>query len=121
YCQKHQVSIALRGESYGQGIQGMKKNPHSKLSKGLAIFSVYLIDERKYARKGHQHYFLNVCKELELPAVPVLETTILTEDLIEKYSKQINKLQSGDYFEGVVIQHSVGSFKVINKYYDSEK
>lgn len=124
YCKKYNVSIALRGESYGQGIQGIGKNPHSKMEKGLAIFSVYLIDERKYARKGHQHYFLNVCKELELPMVDLIEENVeLTEQLINYYSNSKTLQLKGKFvnFEGVVVQHSRGSFKIINKYYDSEK
>lgn len=48
--------------------------------------------------------------------VPVLDRAILTKELIEKYE---NDPELG--FEGVVISHSKGSFKVINKAYDSKK
>ena len=121
YCKKHNVSIALRGEVYGEGIQSMKKNPHSKLPKDVAFFSVYLIDEKRYARKGDKHYFVNVCKELNLPTVDMLqENVVLTEGLIDYYSK-LDALISIGYFEGVVVQHSNGSFKIINKNYDSQK
>lgn len=149
YCKKHNVSICLRGESYGQGIQTHSNNPHGKMNKGLAIFSVYLIRERRYARIGDPFYFTNVCKELDLPTVPIVESNIiLTQELIDKYSFGIDKL-NGNPFEGVVINHGAyiktlpiknielpdgsikevggekhyeaGSFKIINKAYDSKK
>lgn len=122
YCKKYNISLALRGEVYGQGIQNSKNNPHSKLEKDIAFFSTYLIDERRYARKGDQHYFLNICKELGLPTVSILEENVrLTEELIAYYSTGIETITNGDLFEGVVIQYSRGSFKVMNKYYDSKK
>jgi len=122
YCKKHNISLALRGEVYGQGIQDMNKNPHSKMSKNVAFFSVYLIDEHRYARINDQHYFVNVCKELNLPTVPILESNVLlTQDLIDHYSSGIKTITNGDYFEGVVVQHNKGSFKIINKFYDANK
>lgn len=121
YCNKHNVSLALRGEVYGEGIQSMGKNPHSKFPKDVAFFSVYLIDERRYARKGDKHYFINVCKDLNLPTVDILQENVeLNEALIDYYSK-VDKIIDVGSFEGVVIQHSEGSFKVINKLYDSKK
>jgi len=121
FCEKHERSIAIRGESYGTGIQTMNINPHSKLSNGWAMFSVYLIDERRYARKGEPFYFLNVAKELELPTVKLLEeNVILTPELIQKYSVGLTTID-GKPFEGVVVQHGNGSFKIINKEYDSNK
>jgi RNA ligase (TIGR02306 family) len=131
YCVKHDVSLVLRGESFGQGIQSGEHNPHSKQEKGWAMFSVYIINQgngdgtysivREYARKGHKHYFLNVAKELGLPHVPVINENVeLTRELLEQYSTGIKKLM-GKPFEGVVINHSAGSFKIINKHYDSLK
>ncbi len=121
YCEKNGVSIAIRGESYGTGIQTMDINPHSKLSNGWAMFSVYLIDERRYARKGDKYYFVNVAKELDLPTVKLVEeNVILTPELIKKYSEELTEI-NGKPFEGVVVQHSGGSFKIINKLYDSNK
>lgn len=149
FCERNQVSLCIRGESYGEGIQSNANNPHSKEKAGLAIFSVYLIKERKYARPGDQYYFPEVCKELGLPTVPILERdVILTPELVEKYSTGIDKLD-GKPFEGVVINHGpyqitretkqielpdgtlkevggiasyeAGSFKIINKSFDSKK
>lgn len=115
------TSLCIRGESYGEGIQGMEINPHSKMKAGWAMFSVYLINERRYARKGDPHYFLNIAGQLGLPTVDLIEKdVILTKELIEKYSTGITEL-NGNPFEGVVVQHAGGSFKIINKYYDSKK
>lgn len=121
YCNRHQVSLCIRGESYGSGIQAADRNPHSKQNLGLAIFSVFLIDERGYANKGTDFYFLNVAEALGLPTVEVIERdVVLTQELIDKYSVGITKV-GGVPFEGVVIKHRGGSFKVINKDYDSNK
>jgi hypothetical protein len=122
YCKKHNLSLAFRGESYGNGIQGCEINSHSRLPHSLAIFSIYNLEERRYERKGSPHYFVNVCDELGIERVPVLEeNVVLTEELIKKYSTGITKLPNGNYFEGVVINHATGSFKIINKYYDANK
>lgn len=122
YCKKHNVSLAFRGESYGNGIQSHKLNPHSSKPHSLAIFSVWNIDERKYENKDSKHYYENACKEIGLDTVDMLEKdVILTEELIKKYSVDLKKLPNGNYFEGVVVKYTNGSFKIINKYYDSNK
>jgi RNA ligase (TIGR02306 family) len=121
FCKDNNISLCLRGESYGQGIQGFDLNPHSKLPKGWAMFSVYKIKEREYANKGDQFYFKNVAEKLGLPTVEFIEQdVVLTPELIQKYSTGITEL-NGKPFEGIVVQHSKGSFKIINKYYDSKK
>jgi RNA ligase (TIGR02306 family) len=121
YCETHKVNLCLRGESYGQGIQNLKNNPHSKLPLNIAFYSVWLIDEMKYTGKGEKHYFVNVCKELDLPYVDILEEDVeLTYDLIKKYDEQLEKV-NGNYFEGVVVKATNFSFKIINKHYDSKK
>lgn len=121
YCKEHGVSLALRGESYGQGIQAFAANPHSKENSGLALFSVYNIKEHKYARKGNAFYFPIVANALMLPHVPILEENVmLTQTLIDKYSTGLKKID-GKAFEGVVINHGTNSFKVINKNYDMNK
>lgn len=107
------------------------------------MFSVYLINERRYARKGEQFYYLNICQELNLPIVPTVACdVVLTPELIKYYSEDIEKL-NGQSFEGVVVNHGpyqkefpietpdgikicvkkfpAGSFKIINKKYDSKK
>ena len=149
YCEKYGVSLCIRGESYGDGLQAHSFNPHAKEKAGLAIFSVYNIRTRKYERRNDEFYFLKVAPELGLPTVPVLEKdVILTQEIIDKYSTGLKKID-GKPFEGVVINHGdyvieresnvmvcpdgierdVGgsktyvahSFKVINKNYDMNK
>jgi RNA ligase (TIGR02306 family) len=150
YCRELGVSLAIRGESYGEGIQSFANNPHAKEKPGLMIFSVWLIDERRYARKGHPFYFVDVANQLGIPHVPIIEENVLlTQELIDKYSKVLKKLD-GKPFEGVVINHGSysvtslgdtivlydgsekklsdtakeyegGSFKIINKNYDMNK
>lgn len=122
YCKKHNTSLCIRGESYGEGIQSMKHNPHSKEKCNIAFFSVYNITKRKYEMKGDEHYYQEVCEEIGLPQVPLLEeSVILTSELIEKYSMKMERLEGVDYFEGVVVKGRNFSFKVINKIYDSLK
>lgn len=121
YCQKYGVNLALRGESYGKGIQANNNNPHSKLERGLFFFSAYLITERRYTSPNEPHYVESVCHELDLPYVPIIERSVpLTEDLIKKYDEDLAEI-NGQPFEGVVIKGEGFSFKVINKYYDSKK
>lgn len=121
YCKENNVSLCIRGESYGEGIQSLKNNYHSKLEKNLALFSVYNITEKKYERKGSKFYFINVAKDLNLPTVEILENDVLlTQELINKYSVELTAINDNP-FEGVVIQHSDMSFKIINKDYDSKK
>lgn len=92
------------------------------MENGLALFSTWLIDERKYANKGHSYYIHNIAAQLGLPTVPVLEKdVVLTKELIFKYDEGMSKLPDGNPFEGVVVQHAGGSFKVINKSYDALK
>lgn len=121
FCEREQVSLVLRGESYGKSIQGMEINPHAKKDKGWAMFSVYNITKGRYAHKGDDYYFLNVAEKLNLPIVDIIEkNVILTVDLINKYSTGIDKIK-GEPFEGIVFKFRNGSFKVINKIYDSKK
>lgn len=121
FCEKHNVSLCIRGESYGRGIQSFPNNHHSSLNEGWAMFSIFNITEQKYERKGDKFYFLDVAEELGLPIVDIIErNVILTQELIDKYSTGINKI-NGKPFEGIVIQTKGKSFKVINKDYDSKK
>jgi len=121
-CERVGKSLCIRGESYGPGIQNMKLNPHSKGEAGLALFDVFIIDEHEYAKMGHELSVWNVAEEIGIPHVPILENyVLLTPELIVKYSIGMKKLPNGDHFEGVVIKHPTGSFKVINKHYDANK
>lgn len=82
--------LAIRGEQYGQGIQKGGHNPHSKLPVDLALFSTWLIEERRYARKGHPLYIHTIAGELGVPTVPLLERDVpLTPELIQRYSEGI--------------------------------
>jgi len=122
FCKDNNASLCLRGESYGPGIQAFNANPHSKNSYGLAIFSVWNMDEKRYMRRHDALYFRNVAESLGLNTVPFLEVGVpITHELIEKYSVGSKRLLNGNMFEGVVINHAQGSFKVINKHYDSGK
>ncbi len=121
FCERKQISLVVRGESYGQGIQNFEHNPYAKREKGWAMFSCYLMDEKRYAHKGDPYYFLNIADELNLPTVEVIEKdVILTPEIIKKYATGITEI-NGQPFEGVVVQHANGSFKIINKHYDSLK
>lgn len=121
FCLQHRVSLCIRAEQHGQGIQAFSLNPHSKLSLGLSFFSTWMMDQREYARKGHPLYILDLAQQLGLPTVPVLERdVILTPELIAKYDEGLETV-NGQPFEGVVIAHRQGSFKVISKHYDSKK
>jgi RNA ligase (TIGR02306 family) len=120
YCSFRDVSLALRGEIYGSGIQGHAANSHSKLPLDFAAFSVYNFDTFQYENVGSEHYVYKVCSKIEIPTVDILETVALTPELIKEYSEEMTEI-NGRSFEGVVIKHSKGSFKVINLAYDERK
>lgn len=121
YCVEHNVSLALRGEVYGSGVQSHSANPHGKLALNFAVFSVYNCDSHRYEGPNDEHYYEKVCKILDIPVVPMLEhQVILTQDIIDKYSIGLTHV-NGERFEGVVIKHNGGSFKVINLSYDERK
>jgi RNA ligase (TIGR02306 family) len=124
FVRVHNVSLAIRGESYGEGIQAFKLNPHASKANDLAIFSVYNIDTHCYCPKGDAFYFPGVAAALSIPTVTILENNVeLTPELIKKYDEDIKDI-AGSPFEGVVINvlnRPLRSFKVINKHYDSSK
>jgi len=121
FCQKNDVSLAVRGELHGAKIQNNKINPHAGGETRLAFYSCYLIDERRYAGKGDRFYIFDIAPELGLPTVDMIEwNTKLTEQHIKKYAEGITTL-NGKPFEGVVVKGNNFSFKIINKDYDSKK
>lgn len=121
FCKKYNVSLCIRGESYGKGIQSNAHNPFAFMPNGWAMFSVYKMDELRYAHKGSPLYYATIADELQLPTVPMLEKdVVLTMELIKKYESELKEI-NGKPFEGVVIKHSKGSFKVINNHYDAKK
>ncbi len=123
FCEQHQLSLVLRGELYGGGIQNKVHNPHSKQVLQWAIFSVYLFgaehEQGRYTRRKTDDllYSITLAEYLHLPHVPVIDSQVsLTQQLIDKYSSDIDL----SFGEGVVIQHDYGSFKIINKNYDAK-
>lgn len=112
--------FALRGELHGKGIQSSKHNPHSQVDRlGFSVYDVLNLETLEIQRKGSEFYFLNVIEDYS--TVEVIERDVeLTPELIKKY-EEMDKGPSGHRFEGVVIKHSKGSFKVINLKYDSLK
>jgi RNA ligase (TIGR02306 family) len=120
YCKFHDVSLALRGEIYGNGIQGHGNNPHAKMPLNFAAFSVYNFDTFQYENAGDEHYYANVCHRIGIPVVDHVEKAVLTPELIKHYAEDISEI-NGRAFEGVVIKHSTGSFKIINMSYDERK
>lgn len=120
YCSFRDVSLALRGEIFGNNIQGHAANPHSKLPLDFAAFSVYNFDTFQYENVGSEHYVYKVCSKIEIPTVDILETVTLTPELIKEYAEEMTEI-NGKPFEGVVIKHSKGSFKVISLCYDERK
>ena len=123
YCTKNNTNLALRGEMYGSGIQANKvPNPHSVKPLGFAAFSIFNFDTNAYEGTTSPLYYDNVCRELGIYTVPMIEKGVaLTPELIHKYDEEITAIQDVP-FEGVVIKTDTGeSFKVINKSYDSKK
>jgi RNA ligase (TIGR02306 family) len=122
YCLEHNISLALRGEMYGNGIQNFQHNPHAKKPLSFALFAVLNLDTLKYEGPDSPHYFEKVGAALGIETVPIIEKAVeLTPELIKKYDEGIDRLE-GESFEGVVIKCSGGfSFKIINKAYDAKK
>lgn len=120
YCKHHDVSLALRGEIFGAGVQGHGNNPHAKLPLDFAAFSVYNFDTFQYENVGSDHYYTHICKVLDIPTVPTVAVATLTPELIKHYAEDISEID-GKPFEGVVIKHKNGSFKIINLAYDERK
>lgn len=121
YCAEHDVSLALRGEVYGVGIQTLAINPHCRLPRGVAFFSVWNIATGQYEGINSPHYYRRVCEALGLPMVPLIaERVILSQELIDSFDHGLEKID-GVPFEGVVVKGADFSFKIMNKYYDSHK
>jgi RNA ligase (TIGR02306 family) len=120
FCIENDVSLAIRGEVYGQGLQNSSNNPHSKLKIDLALYSVFNFDEMKYERTESKYYIFEVAKSLNMKTVPMIEKGVeFNQELIDRYltPKKLN----GQSFEGVVINTEEDSFKIINMDYDSRK
>lgn len=124
FCRDMGVSCAIRGEIYGGKIQASKINPHANLPLDIAFFNVLNLDTLKYEYFGELNY-KKICAKFGLPSIPLLEEdVILTQELINKYANnlilpEIERFKIST-FEGVVVKHQKGSFKVINKNYDEK-
>ncbi len=120
-AQANNVSLAIRGEITGAGIQAFAKNPHAKGEKQLRLFSTYLVKERRYAGTTDPFHYLNIAQTLGVEPVETVEhNVILTPELIKKYAEDLTEID-GQPFEGVVIKGKNFSFKVISKAYDAQK
>jgi RNA ligase (TIGR02306 family) len=143
YCKKHNVSLCIRGESFGNGRNGHKANVDARGPSTWEMFSVWDIKERRYINIKEEHNFEKVANECGFKHVPILERDVpLTQELIKKYTDE----KIG--FEGVVVHHDAytyfksyaielpdgttkeindekfveaGTFKIIDKDYDSKK
>jgi RNA ligase (TIGR02306 family) len=116
YCHKHDVSLCVRGESFGNGRNGHKANVDAKEKTSWEMFSVWDIKNRRYITLEEKHNFRAVANACRFRHVPVLEEDVeFTRDLISKYA------DSNIGFEGVVIHCNGSTLKVINKEYDSRK
>jgi len=97
----------------------MPKRRYPLLKRGNLIFQLNNFILKNFP-PGEQHYYRNVCAELNLPCVPLFEEdVILTPELIKKYEETEHAY--GFPFEGVVVTGNGFSFKIINLYYDSNK
>lgn len=118
YCLKRNVSLAVRGECYGEGLNASGINPHCKLPLDFRAFNILNLDTRTYESWDKCE---EVCAIIGVSVVPTLERKILlTPELIKKYREDLEKID-GQPFEGVVIKGNGFSFKVLSKLYDSKK
>ncbi len=115
YCAKNQKSYCIRGEMYGP-VQKFKHNPHVG-PLDFAAFNLLNLDSMEYENFDK---CVEVCQELGIPTVPVLERAILTPELVKKYTEDLNEI-GGKPYEGVVLKFGSKSCKLINKHYDSLK
>jgi RNA ligase (TIGR02306 family) len=121
YCVHHSIGLAIRGEVYGAGIQAFVGNPHATGAVNFALFSVWNFDTHAYECIADSHYYANLGYALNIPCVPCIEKdVILTPDIVKYYAQDIDHIDDKP-FEGVVVKHNSGSFKVLNLSYDSLK
>jgi RNA ligase (TIGR02306 family) len=116
YCIQNQISLCVRGESFGNGRNGHKANVDAKEQTSWEMFSVWDITNRRYIPLEEEHNFIAVANACGFKHVPVLEqNVVLTPELVEKYA-------NGNIgFEGVVVHCKGETFKIIDKEYDSKK
>lgn len=108
-------NIAIQGELVGEGIQGNKlklKGQH------VFVFSVFLIDEYRYAMF---HEWMKMMEDLEIPGVPVITDSYRLGNNIDdilSMSEIFSPINSGVMSEGIVIRlkesKQLVSFKAIS-------
>ena len=108
-------NIAIQGELVGEGIQGNKlklKGQH------VFVFSVFLIDEYRYAMF---HEWMKMMEELDIPCVPVITDNYQLEDNINdilSMSEIFSPMNGSVMSEGIVIRlkesKDLVSFKAIS-------
>lgn len=94
-------NIAIQGELVGEGIQGNKLQLKGQT---LFIFSIFLVDEYRYANFEE---WTSLMKQLDLPAVPVINDSYLVEnDIPSILAKATTKslLNKDVLAEGIVIR-----------------
>ena len=116
YCQEHNCELALQGEIIGPGVNGN----HDSLSDfDYQIFRIWDIKNQKWLTCNERY---KVCKDLNIPHVPVLEVKTLKDfdldrDKILLYAEGYTA--AGHEREGVVFKSIDGDFHfkaVSNRY-----
>jgi RNA ligase (TIGR02306 family) len=108
-------NIAIQGELVGEGIQGNKlklKGQH------VFVFSVFLIDEYRYAMF---HEWMKMMEDLDIPCVPVITDNYRLENNISdilSMSETFSLINLSAMAEGIVIRlkenKEMVSFKAIS-------
>lgn len=97
--EKYGKNIAIQAELCGPGIQ---KNRIGLKDHQLYVFNVYFIDERRY---GNFYDVINICKEFDIPMVPLISVWELKENIIELLEMAKGKYEgTNNDREGIVIR-----------------
>lgn len=98
-------SVAIQGETYGSKIQkreyGLKNGEHR-----LAVFHIWMDGKRLEIKR-----MLEICKDLELPAVHVFDWMLTIPDTVEDLIKTVDSCKSdidGEMIEGFVMYSQDG-------------
>lgn len=104
---------AIQGELYGFGIQS---NDYKLSKRSLSVFNIFDILQRKYILPEDR---LNMCKDLGIPHIPIIEFKKVLElgmENIIRYADGISLLNPLVHREGIVCKAMGGSisFKVLS-------
>jgi len=103
-------NFALQGELIGEGIQGNKLQIKGQT---VRLFNVFDIDNFEYLSLDR---FVQVCRQLELPTVPILSTDYRLDndiDLITQMSTIRSLLRPDIWAEGIVIRPVAEKFDLL--------